>query len=79
MKRLHTNAQKNILEAFQRFQQIGERAPSLYALGCVVSIREDHRRPSNSDVLCALQPLLDAGVVVEEFSPMYLQRHFRTG
>lgn len=71
------DAQKNVLVALRRFRDIDERAPSLYDLGCVISIREDQKQPSDSDVLRALQPLLDEGVVVEDFSPSYLARHFR--
>lgn len=76
---LRPEAQKNILAALQRFREIGDPAPSLYAIGCVVSLRCDHKRPSDADVLCALEPLLAAGVVVEDFKPFYLQRHFRAG
>jgi len=74
---LRNDAQKNILEALQRFREIGSLAPSLYDLGCVISIRKDRLRPSEDDVLRALQPLLASGVVVEEFSRDYLSRHFR--
>ena len=76
---LRPEAQKNVLAALQRFREIGDPAPSLYALGCVISISRDHKRPSDADVLLALEPLLAAGIVVEDFQPHYLSRHFRAG
>jgi hypothetical protein len=74
---LRKDAPKNVMAALQRFRDNGDHSTSLYDLGCVLSIREDQRRPSDSDVLRAMQPLLDEGVVVEDFSRPYLDRHFR--